>query len=121
MTALMDLYEAVKSGVDWADNVFVKNIDESEAKTDLTFLLVRDATQELDNYGSNTFHTMTYTLQIQIFYASDSDLDYDEVELKLFRYLESKGYLISNVRGRLQDPDTYQDYQTFLVNIEKEV
>lgn len=114
MTALNNLYQLLDGHVFWTDDIYIKYVDES-ARKDSTFLVVRDSTQQLGDFGSNLFNSMRYDLEIQIFYSTDSELDYDSVELDLMRYLKTNGYVIENVRGRIQDPDTFQDYQTIIV------
>lgn len=127
MTALMDAYKLVKTNAVWANNVYVKQIpwaDSSPAKlkekSNQTFILVRDGIQELSLFSSNTFIEMNYGVQIQVFYSTDSTLDYDDVEIKLMKFLESKGWHIQSVRGRIQDPDTFQEFQTIIISKTKE-
>ncbi|USS92035.1 DUF806 family protein [Fructobacillus americanaquae] len=115
MTVLSNLYKNLNGRFDWADRVYVKSIP-SSAPSDSTFIFITDSTQQIKDFGSNTFQNMQYDLEIQIFYSTKSTLDYDSVELDLMRFLNSNGYVISNVRGRIQDPDTFQDYQTIIVS-----
>lgn len=115
MTALSNLYKALDGQFDWYDEIYIKSIDEN-AQKDSTFLFIRDSTQQLKDFASNAFRSMQYDLEIEIFYSTKSTLDYDSVELDLMRFLISKGYVVSNVRGRIQDPDTFQDYQTIIVS-----
>lgn len=121
MTALSDLYQLITDDVDWADHIFIKAIDKGFDDPDKTIILVRDSAQVVGDFASNRFKSMQYTLQIQIFYSTSSDLDYDEVELELMEFLEDNNYTVETVRGRIQDPDTFQDFQTILVNKTKGV
>ncbi|MDD9138313.1 DUF806 family protein [Fructobacillus sp. CRL 2054] len=114
MTALSNLYGLLDGHFDWVDNTYIKAIPD-DAPNNSTFIFMRDSTQQLKDFGSNAFRSMQYDLEIQIYYSTESELDYDSVELNLMRFLISNGYVIETVRGRIQDPDTAQDYQTIIV------
>lgn len=117
----MDAYKVIKANALFADAVYAKKLDQTKIKQNQTFILVRDSTQELSRFGSDTFVEMEYAIQVQIFYStSQVAFDYDEVEITLMKYLESKGFRIQTVRGRLQDPDTFQDFQTIIISKTKE-
>lgn len=115
MTVLSNLYKSLNGHFKWADKVYIKSVPDKVPK-DSTFIFMRDSTQQIKDFGSNAFRSMQYDLEIQIFYSTKSTLDYDSVELELMRFLISNGYVVSNVRGRIQDPDTSQDYQTIIVS-----
>lgn len=112
MTMLMDAYRIVKANATWADSVYVKKIDQTQTTPDRTFLLVRDGIQTLSLFGSDTFTQITYGVDIQIWYSTSSTLDYDAVEQNLMKTLEAQGWRIQTIRGRIVDPDTFQDFQT---------
>ncbi|WP_090089857.1 DUF806 family protein [Leuconostoc gasicomitatum] len=121
MTTLMDAYRLIKANETFADAVYAKKLDQTKIKPNQTFILVRDSTQELSSFGSDTFVEMEYAIQVQIFYStSPVTFDYDDVEIKLMKALENKGFRIQTVRGRLQDPDTFQDFQTIIISKTKE-
>ncbi|SPJ44101.1 DUF806 family protein [Leuconostoc carnosum] len=121
MTALMDAYKVIKANSTFADTMYAKKLDQTKIKPNQTFILVRDSTQELSSFGSDTFVGMNYAFQVQIFYSTNPvTFDYDEVEIKLMKVLESNGYRIQTVRGRMQDPDSFQDFQTIIISKEKE-
>lgn len=84
-----------------------------------TSLLIRDAYSNLGSYGNDTFNTIEQNVIIQIYYSLDSDLDYDEVEIELMKFLTSNGYTVNDIKGRQTDPDTAQDYQTIQVTRNK--
>ncbi|MCK8606165.1 DUF806 family protein [Leuconostoc citreum] len=100
----------------WANEVYPNIIpEEVQAKTDDTIILVRPAFDSLNDYGSDQFNSITNNLSIQIFYATGNELDYDVLEAQLYQDLIHNGYQVTEVKGRLTDIDTYQDYQTFTV------
>ena len=100
----------------WANEVYPNLIpDEVQDKVDTTIILVRPAYDTLGDYGSDTFGSLTSALSVQIFYAVDNELDYDVLEYRLYQGLEAQGYRVLDVKGRLVDIDTNQDYQTFTV------
>ena len=111
-----NLIEELTKG--WADDVYCKSIPEEELdKTDKTIILVRSGYDSLEDYGSDTFNSITRTIVVQIFYATGSEIDYDSVEIKLYKDLEKNHYRIDDIKGRQDDPDTLQDFQT--INITK--
>lgn len=118
MTAVMDTFNLIKEHVTWVDGIYPKLIPQ-EAPANQTSLLVRDAYSNLGSYGNDTFSTIEQNVVIQIYYSLDSDLDYDEVEIELMKFLTSKGYIINDIKGRQTDQDTAQDYQTIQVTRNK--
>lgn len=118
MTAVMDTFNLIKEHVTWVDDVYPKLIPE-EAPANQTSLLIRDAYSNLGSYGNDTFNTIEQNIIIQIYYSLDSDLDYDEVEIELMKFLTSKGYTVNDIKGRQTEPDTAQDYQTIQVTRNK--
>lgn len=100
----------------WANEVYPNLIpEEVQDKVDTTIILVRPAYDTLGDYGSDTFGSLTSALSVQIFYAVGNELDYDVLEYRLYQGLEAQGYKVLDVKGRLVDIDTNQDYQTFTV------
>ena len=100
----------------WANEVYPNLIpEEVQDKVDTTIILVRPAYDTLGDYGSDTFGSLTSALSVQIFYAVGNELDYDVLEYRLYQGLEAQGYKVLDVKGRLVDLDTNQDYQTFTV------
>lgn len=100
----------------WVDDVYPNIIpDEVQDKVDTTIILVRPAYDTLADYGSDTFGSLTSVLSVQIFYAVGNEFDYDVLEYQLYKELEAQGFRINDIKGRLVDLDTNQDYQTFTV------
>lgn len=119
MTAVMDAFNLIKEHVTWTDGIYPKLIPE-EAPANQTSLLVRDAYSSLGSYGNNTFNSVAQNIVIQIYYSVDSDLDYDDVEIELMKFLTANGYTIADIKGRvLQSPEIPQDYQTIQVTRNK--
>ncbi|MBZ5985959.1 DUF806 family protein [Leuconostoc gelidum] len=118
MTAVMDAFNLIKEHVTWTDGVYPKLIPK-EAPANQTSILVRDAYSSLGSYGNDTFNTIEQNVIIQIYYSLDSNLDYDDVEIELMKFLTANGYTINDIKGRQTDPDTEQDYQTIQVTRNK--
>ncbi|MDY5164526.1 DUF806 family protein [Leuconostoc falkenbergense] len=118
MTAVMDTFNLIKEHVTWVDGIYPKLIPE-EAPANQTSILVRDAYSSLDSYGNNTFNSVSQNIVIQIYYSVDSDLDYDDVEIELMKFLTANGYTVTDIKGRQTDPTTAQDYQTIQVTRNK--
>lgn len=114
MTIVMQAKAILELLAHWADDVYPNLIpDEVKGKTDTTVILVRPAYDQLQDYGSDTFGSLTSTLSVQIFYALGNEFDYDVLEYQLYKVLEAQGFRINEIKGRLVDLDTNQDYQTF--------
>jgi len=118
MTVVMDTFNLIKEHVTWTDGVYPKLIPK-EVPASQTSLLIRDAYSNLGSYGNDTFNTVEQNVVIQIYYSLDSDLDYDDVEIELMKFLTANGYTINDIKGRQTDPDTEQDYQTIQVTRNK--
>lgn len=118
MTVVMDTFNLIKEHVTWTDGVYPKLIPK-EVPASQTSLLIRDAYSNLGSYGNDTFNTIEQNVIIQIYYSLDSDLDYDEVEIELMKFLTSNGYTVNDIKGRQTDPDTAQDYQNIQVTRNK--
>ncbi|MDI6503010.1 DUF806 family protein [Leuconostoc suionicum] len=118
MTVVMDTFNLIKEHVTWTDGVYPKLIPK-EVPASQTSLLIRDAYSNLGSYGNDTFNTIEQNVVIQIYYSTDSDLDYDDVEIELMKFLTANGYTINDIKGRQTDPDTTQDYQTIQVTRNK--
>lgn len=114
MTIVMQAKAILELLAHWADDVYPNLIpDEVKGKTDTTVILVRPAYDQLQDYGSDTFGSLTSTLSVQIFYAVGNEFDYDVLEYQLYKGLGAQGFRINDIKGRLVDLDTNQDYQTF--------
>lgn len=118
MTVVMDTFNLIKEHVTWTDSVYPKLIPR-EVPASQTSLLIRDAYSNIGSYGNDTFNTIEQNIIIQIYYSLDSDLDYDEAEIELMKFLTSNGYTVNDIKGRQTDPDTEQDYQTIQVTRNK--
>lgn len=118
MTVVMDTFNLIKEHVTWTDGVYPKLIPQ-EVPANQTSLLIRDSYSNLGSYGSDTFNTIEQNVVIQIYYSLDSDLDYDDVEIELMKFLTANGYTVNDIKGRQTDPDTEQDYQTIQVTRNK--
>lgn len=123
MTIIVQAVELLNSITsDWVDNIYPNAIpEEAQEKTDETIILVRPAFDTLGDYSSDTFNTITRHLSIQIFYKLGNEIDYDLKEVQLYKALEAKGFRVDDIKGRLTDIDTGQDYQTFTVTNNKTV
>lgn len=116
MTIVMQAKALLESLAPWANEVYPNLIpEEVQDKVDTTIILVRPAYDTLGDYGSDTFGSLTSALSVQIFYAVGNELDYDVLEYRLYQGLEAQGYKVLDVKGRLVDIDTNQEYQTFTV------
>lgn len=117
MTIVMQAKALLESlTASWVADVYPNLIpDEVQDRVDTTIILVRPAYDTLGDYGSDTFGSLTSTLSVQIFYAVGNEFDYDVLEYQLYKGLEAQGFRINDIKGRLVELDTNQDYQTFTI------
>lgn len=118
---LADAYNIISDNVSWADDVYAKELKQDNIGPNKTFILVRDSLQNMSAFGSDTFTLITYGVEIQIWYSTNSLLDYDDVELKMMKILEKQGWRTQSIRGRVPDPDSRQDFQTIYISKTKEI
>lgn len=115
MSTLKLTYDLIKPLITWADNIYLKRVPQSGVSPDKTFILLTELAADLEDYGSNSFNSIDFGIQIQIFYATNFNQDYESLEIQLLKKLEANGYRITAVRGHAIDPDTHQDFQTILI------
>ena len=102
--------------VDWITGVYTGLLPEdASANTSDTLALVTESTPELQDWGNDTFNAVSYSIEIQIFYALDFDQDTTAVELALLKQLELYGWRIVTVRPHSIDPHTGQSTATIYV------
>lgn len=106
----------ILESVGWVADVYTGLLPEdASANTDDTIALVTESTPELQDWGNDTFNAVSYSIEIQIFYALDFDQDTAAVELALLKQLELDGWRITTVRPHSIDPDTGQSTATIYV------
>lgn len=115
MSTLKLTYGLVKPIATWADNIYLKRVPQSGVTPNQTFILLTELAADLEDYGSNSFNSIDIGVQLQIFYATNFNQDYEGLEIQLFKKLEASGYRITTIRGHTVDPDTQQDFQTILM------
>lgn len=99
------------------DNVYTFNIPaEMVENTDQTIVLITDANTNPAVYGNNDFNALSRTIEIQVFYKKDLNIDPETIEVKLYKLFTNDYWTVSENRGHTIDPDTQQITTTFYVN-----
>lgn len=86
------------------------NDDLDANKTDVLITEVNDLPTD---YGSNQSNMMQETVALNIFYAADSDIDFDKFEQPLLNVFENQGWFCNYSPGHTIDPDTLQTTKVF--------
>ena len=92
-----------------------QNLIPAEAQdiTDKNEILITEAIMENNDYGDNTFNSITQTLEVQIFYSLRPEYDTEDFEIKFMKDLEKGGYTATRSDPHITDPDTYQTVKLF--------
>lgn len=99
------------------DNVYTFNIpSEMVENVDKTIVLITDANTNPAAYGNNDFNALSRTIEIQVFYKKDLDIDPETIEVKLYKLFTNDYWRVGENRGHTIDPDTQQITTTFYVN-----
>lgn len=118
MLAVLEAQNMINSAnIAGIDNVYTFNIPaEMVENTDQTIVLITDANTNPSIYGNNDFNALSRTIEIQIFYKKDLDIDPEQVEVKLYKVFTNDYWSVGENRGHTIDPDTQQITTTFYVN-----
>lgn len=99
------------------DNVYTFNIpSEMVENIDKTIVLITDANTNPAVYGNNDFNALSRTIEIQVFYKKDLDIDPETIEVQLYKLFTNDVWNVGENRGHTIDPDTQQITTTFYVN-----
>lgn len=118
MLAVLEAKQMIKNAkIDGIDEVYTFNIpSEMVENVDQTVVLITDANTSPDIYGSNDFHALNRTIEVQVFYKKDLDFDPEEIEVKLYHIFTSDYWSVGENHGHTIDPETQQITTTFYVN-----
>lgn len=106
----------ILESVPWIDDVYTGLLPEdASANTTDTIALVTESQPELSGWGNDTFNSISYAVEIEIFYSLDFDQNADDLEIKLMQQLEHLGWRIATVRSHTIDPDTGQSTKVIYV------
>lgn len=118
MLAVLEAQNMINSAnIAGIDNVYTFNIPaEMVENTDQTIVLITDANSTPSLYGNNDFNALSRTIEIQVFYKKDLDIDPETIEVKLYKLFTNDYWNVSENRGHTIDPETQQITTTFYVN-----
>ena len=118
MLAVLEAQNMINSAnIAGIDNVYTFNIPaEMVENVDKTVVLITDANTNPAIYGNNDFNALSRTIEIQIFYKKDLDIDPEKIEVQLYKLFTNDYWKVGENRGHTIDPDTQQITTTFYVN-----
>lgn len=118
MLAVLEAQNMINSAnIAGIDNVYTFNIPaEMVENVDKTIVLITDANTNPAVYGNNDFNALSRTIEIQVFYKKDLDVDPEQVEVQLYKVFTNDYWNVGENRGHTIDPDTQQITTTFYVN-----
>lgn len=118
MLAVLEAQNMINSAnIAGIDNVYTFNIpSEMVENVDKTIVLITDANTNPSIYGNNDFNALSRTIEIQVFYKKDLDIDPETIEVQLYKLFTKDCWSVGENRGHTIDPDTQQITTTFYVN-----
>lgn len=91
------------------DEIYENSIPlENRDASNVTQILLTESEDMPSDYGNSSFVRFNYGVYIQIFYSVETEVDTISSELSLMQFLESKGWLVTQSKPRMEDPDTHQ-------------
>ena len=107
-------------GVDWIKSNYLTYLPEDvKRNTSDTVALLTESENRPTDWGGDTFHAMSQAVEIQIFYGENFDRNTNDCEIQLMQSLQASGWLITNSRPHIVDPDTNQIIKVFFVGKNK--
>ncbi|KRM09543.1 DUF806 family protein [Paucilactobacillus suebicus] len=98
----------------WINNVYRGSIPESVVDdTDKTDVLITEYVNEPAYYANQTFKGWQIGVELQIFYAKDTNINFQDVEITIAKLFNLDGWQIEQSKNRIKDPDTKQWCKVF--------
>lgn len=91
------------------DHIFTTSIpDEFVNDTSQTVMRIDEYQNQPSGYANRRFNTMDIGVEVQIYYAADTDFDIQSAEIALQRWFKSHRWEVAISREHSFDPDTDQ-------------
>lgn len=98
------------------DNVVCSNLSlEQMNDTNNTIVFITEASNQPANWANAKIGRWQITLEIQIFWSINAEVNIQSAEIDLMKQLIEKGWLIEQSGSHTIDPDTQQTTKTFYV------
>lgn len=98
----------------WINNVYRGSIPESVVDdTNKTDVLITEYVNEPAYYANQTFKGWQIGVELQIFYAKDTNINFQDVEITIAKLFNLDGWRIEQSKNRIKDPDTKQWCKVF--------
>ena len=96
------------------DGVYCVNLPpQVQDETEQTVVLITEVNDLPTTYGSNRTNGMEETVAVNLFYAENSTVNFDHVELAIVDAFEEHGWYCTYSPGHSLDPDTLQVTKVF--------
>ena len=110
---IYEVQELIES-MGFADVVFVTSIDEEYLKNvTSTIALITESVNDLDKRANNRFRSMSYGVEVQIFYGINFSTPILDTEVALARLLEKNDWKTTQSKSHINDPKTKQVTKVF--------
>lgn len=110
MLAVIEAKELIESN-DFSEieSVYTNNLPvEIQSNDDKTIALITDVSTSTTLTGNNDFYALKSTIELQIFYKLDVDIDIEELHILLIKVFRKDGWLLDQLKDLTVDPDTLQ-------------
>lgn len=98
----------------WINNVyrgaFPENVVDDTNKTDV---LITEYANEPAYYANQTFKGWQIGVELQVFYAKNTNINFQDVEIAIAKLFNLDGWQIEQSKNRIKDPDTKQWCKVF--------
>jgi hypothetical protein len=104
------------------DNVVCSNLSSEQMNdTDNTIIFITEAGNQPTVWANNQIVRWQVSLEVQIFWAVDTEINIQSAEIDLMKQLIEKGWLIEQSGSHTVDPDTQQTTKTVYVTNNKTI
>lgn len=110
MLAVIEAKELIESNYfSEIESVYTNNLPvEIQSNDDKTIALITDVSTSTTLTGNNDFYALKSTIELQIFYKLDVDIDIEELHILLIKVFRKDGWLLDQLKDLTVDPDTLQ-------------
>lgn len=104
------------------DNIVCSNLSLDQMNdTDNTIIFITEASNQPASWANAKIGRWQITLEVQIFWSINADVNIQLAEVDLMKQLLEKGWLIQQSGSHTTDPDTQQITKTFYVTQNQQI
>lgn len=98
---------------DKIDEIYLSTIDEGDYNANKTIILIKNVNVDTAMRGNNDFYGLKRKIEVQVFFASETDEVYIEFETKLIKLMLQNKWLMPDIYTVDVDPEENVRYSTF--------